>query len=215
MLTMNRSYKDEILSYLPESSELSGNEHIMICDCETTGFSEKQHDMITFSAMIVDFNLDIKDKVTVYARPKKERWTIGAQKVHKFSLAEALTFPDPRKTAIQLLHFLKPFKTDDNRPILFVSHDTSGFDSRFFKSFFMNNMLIESYWKVFKDEYKLSTISMARRMGIEDNKLDTWANRLNLELNHHEAESDRNACFEVFKHILENTSVQSELEIEK
>lgn len=44
----------------------------MICDCETTGFSEKMHDLISFSGMIVDFNLDIKDEITVYARPKRE-----------------------------------------------------------------------------------------------------------------------------------------------
>ena len=60
---MNQSYKSRILSYLPKDRELSGNEYIMVCDCETTGFSEKMHDMISFSAKIVDFNLDVKDEV--------------------------------------------------------------------------------------------------------------------------------------------------------
>lgn len=207
-------YRSRLLSYLPKElpSEMLGNSHLMICDCETTGFSEKNHDLISFSAKITDFNLDIKDEITVYARPKKERWTEAASKHgHKIPLTEALTFPDPRKTAIQLLHFLKPFKTDDNKPILFVSHDTSGFDARFFKAFFMNQMLIESYWKVFQNEYKLSTINMARKLGIKENKLDVWAKRLNLKLNHHEVESDTNMCLEVLKHIMENTSEQLEI----
>ena len=40
-------------------SEFLGNPFIMTCDCETTGFSEKMHDMISFSAKITDFNLDV------------------------------------------------------------------------------------------------------------------------------------------------------------
>ena len=127
-------YRSNIESFFNTElpSELLGNSHIMICDCETTGFSEFKHDLISFSAKVTDYNLDIKDEITVYARPKKERWTQGAEKIHKISLEEALTFPEPRETAIQLLHFLKPFKTDSNKPLLFVSHDTSGFDFRFF-----------------------------------------------------------------------------------
>lgn len=202
----------KIQSYLKSvPDELIGNAHIMICDCETTGFSDKMHDMISFSGMITDFNLDIKDKITFYSRPKKERWTEAAAKIHGFSLEEALKFPDPRKSAIELLHFLKPFKTEDNKPILFVSHDTSGFDYRFLKSFFNNTMLIESFWKVFKDDYRLSTINMGRSFGVDDNKLDVWAKKLNIKLDHHNAESDRDACFSVFKHILENTYVQAEI----
>tara|TARA_R110002020_G_scaffold250448_3_gene464516 strand:+ start:334 stop:966 length:633 start_codon:yes stop_codon:yes gene_type:complete len=208
-------YRQAIQSYLSKGFSIE-NPYIMTCDLETTGFSEKKHDMISFSAKICDLNLDIKDEVTVYAKPKKERWTQAAcDHGHRIQLQEALTFPDPRKTAIQLLHFIKPFKSEKNAPILFVSHDTSGFDSRFLKAFFMNQMLIESYWKVFQDDYRLSTIHMARRLGVEleDNKLPTWAKKLGLELNHHEVKSDTDVCFAVFKYILENSNVQQRMEI--
>lgn len=206
-------YHQIIKSFLKKDlpSELWGNPYIMVCDCETTGFSDKKHELISFSASIHDYDLDKKEEITVYARPKPISWTKKAQEIHGFTLENALAFPHPRKTAIEILHFLKPFKTDDNKPLLFVSHDTSGFDRRFVKSFFMNQMLINSYWKVFKDEFCLSTINMARNIGIKENKLNIWANKLGKELKHHEAESDRNMCFEVFKHILDTTGGQQEL----
>lgn len=211
------TYRSKILSYLNRGSleEILGNPYIMVCDSETTGFSEKMHDMITFSASIHDFSLDKKDEITVYARPKRDRWTKGAEKVHGFTLNEALEFPDPRRTAIKLLHFLKPFKADDNKPILFVSHDTSGFDSRFFKAFFLNQLLIDSYFKVFKDEYKLSTINMARKLGYKKTSLDVMAEIIGMELNHHEVQSDREVCFGVFKYLLDKTEAQLEIEVEK
>lgn len=207
-------YQEQIKQFLVKGLSIN-NPFIMTCDCETTGFSEKMHDMISFSAKITDYSLDIKDEITVYARPKQDRWTIGAQKAHGFTLETALTFPDPRKTAIQLLHFLKPFKTDENDPILFVSHDVNDFDFRFFKSFFVGQMLHESFEKVFSLDHKVSTVSMGRKTGIKGNKLDVWAKRLKINLNHHEAKSDRDACFEIFKYILRNTGVQNELGIKE
>lgn len=209
------SYSDVIKSFLKKDfpTELWGNPYIMVCDSETTGFSDKMHEMISFSASIHDHTLDKKEEITVYARCKKDSWTQKASEIHGFTLEQALAFPHPRKTAIELLHFLKPFKADDNKPILFVSHDTSGFDRRFLKAFFMRQLLIESYWKVFKDEYTLSTINMGRKMGIKENGLDVWAERLELELDHHEVESDRVACFDIFKYLLETGNAQQELAI--
>ena len=79
--------------------------------------------------------------------------------------------------------------------------------------FYMNAMLIDSFFKVFKDDYKLSTVNMARKLGIEENSLDIWARRLNIELDHHEVESDTNVCYQTFKHLVENANVQNELGI--
>ena len=62
-----------------------------------------------------------------------------------------------------------------------------------FKSIFpfskMRSTIVRSNWK---------------RWNIPNQKLDTWARKLNLEHNHHDAKSDAQACYEVFKYQMEN-----------
>lgn len=186
---------------------LLGNPFIAVFDTETTGFSKINNDLISLSCEIRDFDWDLHDETTLYAKPTaKKRWSESAEKVHGFSFEQACSFDDPRKTAIKLLHFLKPFKHDRNLPILFVSHDLNGFDWGFMEWLYRWQDLQYSFWKVFNYEYRLSTISMARDQGHTENKLNVWADRIGFELDHHEAKSDRIACSKVFKHLIERTN---------
>lgn len=185
--------------------KLMGNSHIAIVDTETTGFSKVDHDLISLSCEIRNHNWELQDEKTLYSAPStKKRWTPKAEEIHGFSYDEACSFSHPRKTAIEFLHFLRPFKTDDNRPLLLVSHDLNGFDFGFMEWLFRWQGLEYSFWKVFNPEYRLSTINMAKQQDYKKNKLNDWATRLNIELDHHEVESDRIACSKVFRHLIEN-----------
>lgn len=203
---------------LPEC--FRGNPFICIYDTETSGKSYYQNELITGSFEIRDFNFDLKDEIDVKAKPgpkkkiwdQKEKkyyqtWDEGAERVHGISYGEACTFPDRRKTAIQLLHFLKPFKSERNNPILFVAHDLNNFDSQMLCNLFKATDLIFSFRKVFHLEYQMSTIKMSRDIGRKQNSLDNWAKQLNIKLNHHNATSDRKACSEVFKYLVEAEDV--------
>ncbi len=184
---------------------LLGNSFVSVFDTETTGFSKIDNDLISLSCEVRDFNWDLKDEITLYASPQSaKRWSRGAEKVHGFSYPEACNFQHPRKTCIELLNFFKPFKHERNHPILFVSHDNNGFDYNFMEWLYRYQDLQYSFWKIFNQEYRLSTIKMGKEKGYPKNKLNVWAERLGLELNHHEAESDRKVCSAVFKHLIES-----------
>lgn len=208
-------FRSKLEKYIEKElpSHLLGNSHVAIFDTETTGFSKLNNDLISLSCEVRDFNWDLKDETTLYSAPMaKKRWSQKAEKVHGFSYGEACSFDHPRKTAINLLHFLKPFKHPGNHPILFVSHDLNGFDWGFMEWLYRWQDLQYSFWKVFNEGYKLSTIKMAREQGHQGNKLNEWADRLDFELNHHEVKSDRVACAKVFKHLIEENN---ELDIGK
>lgn len=180
---------------------------MFITDTETTGFSKINNDLIVISAEIRDFNYDLKDEITLYAAPKnKERWNKHAEKVHGFSYEEARLFPNPRKTSIELLHFLKPFKHKRNLPLLFISHDNNAFDFNFIEWLYRWENLQYSYWKVFNRDYRLSTVKMGKEAGYEQNKLNIWAERIGFDLDHHEAGSDRRGCSKVFKYLIEQNN---------
>lgn len=188
-------------------SHLLGNSFVCIVDTETSGFSKLNNDLISISCEIRDLDWDLKDETTKYAAPpSKKRWSESAEKVHGFSFEEASSFNHPKKTAIELLHFFKPFKHYRNIPLLLVTHDLNGFDYGFMEWLYRWQDLQYSFWKVFNSQFRLSTINMARKQGIQENRLDAWANRLDFELDHHEAKSDRIACSKVFKYLIENNN---------
>lgn len=184
---------------------------IFITDTETTGFSNKMHDMITMSCEVRDLDFNLVGEFELFAKPKsRERWTDKAAEIHGYSWSEACNFGDSRKEAIRLLHFLKEFKTEDNLPLLFVAHENNKFDYNFLKAFFMNQGLIDSFYKVFNENNRISTIDLARKKGYSENKLNVWADRIGFKLNHHNAESDRKCCSRVFEYLI---GVSGELEL--
>ncbi len=181
---------------------------IFIVDTETTGFSPKMHDMITLSAEVRDIEtFDLKDEIDLFVKPKhRERWSVHAEKVHGYSWEDAQQFNNPYSEAIKLLHFLKPFKHEHNMPLLFVAHDLNQFDYKFMKSYMNNQGLINSFFKVFNQESTVSTIDLGRKMNYAENGLDAWAPRVDFDLQHHNATSDRKCGSKVFKFQLENAN---------
>lgn len=179
------------------------NKYFAFVDLETSGFVRHGADVLTTSIIITDYELDIKDKKTFFSRPRgKTYWSESAEKVHGIGYQAALEFDEPRRSCIEILHFLKPFKHPDNYPITFVSHDNNNFDYFFFIDHFRREDLHWSTNKVFDDDHRLSTVKLGRKAGYEKNKLNIWADRLKIELDHHNSESDALACYEVFKHLM-------------
>ena len=182
-----------------------GNEHFAVIDTETTGFSRTNNDVICLSCEIRNFDFELKDEVNLYAKPRfPKNWSKKAEEIHGITLEKALGFDEPREMAIKFLKFLKPFKHEENVPLLFVSHDLNSFDYLFLEQFFRWEDIQFSFWKVFNQQYKLSTINLGREAGYRENKLNQWAERLKIDLDHHEVESDRRACSKVFKYLVEN-----------
>jgi DNA polymerase III epsilon subunit-like protein len=201
------TFRSRLSSFIEKSfpSHLLGNEHIAVIDTETTGFTPLNNDIICLSCEIRDLDWSLKGEFTGYYSPQtKKRWSPHAEKVHGFSYEEACSFDHPRVTDIKFLNFLKEFKTDDNKPILFVAHDKNGFDFKFTEWSFRWHDLQYSFFKVFNQEYRVSTVKMGEIAGYPKNKLNIWAERIGFDLDHHEVKSDRIACSKVFKHLMES-----------
>jgi len=194
----------EIIESLPSTE----NKYLAFVDCETTNkYDPLGSDMIAQSTIITDYSLDIKDKKTFYARPEsKKYWNEESAEIHGYSFTEAMQFPDPRTTAIEMLHFFKPFKHEGNHPIIFISHDLNWFDYKFNYHFFQRRELERSFEKIFNNDHRISTIKMGRMYGYKQNKLDICAERIGFPLNHHNAESDVMACYLYFKFLMEDKS---------
>lgn len=121
----------------------------------------------------------------------------------------------------ELLWFLKPYKSDT--PLEFICHASpngwwDGFKKEWkihpwFDYFFLEWCFRKAYfspgremvWTMFKvihPQHLVSTVKMGRDAGYKKNRLNEWAERLNLKLDHHNAESDTLACLEVYKHLI-------------
>lgn len=185
----------------------SNNPFIFFLDLETTGFSPVKNDAIQLAALVAKKEGDeyIKlDTINEFMRPNcRETWTEGAERIHKISLAEALTFQHPRDALVKLLNFLVPYKHENNEPLLFVDHSMRMFDYKFLLNAFMKEGLEQSFAKVFNPQHYESTVTIANTYkpatGLQNSKLGTVAEYFKIELDHHEASSDVNACFEIYK----------------
>lgn len=194
------------------------NNYIFVTDIETTGFSPNKNDIIELAGIIVKKegdNLKYIDSFCERCRPYSiDSWTAGAEMIHKIRMDEAFTFQHPRKMLINLLKFLLPYKHDDNLPLLFICHAKNKFDYKFIKNAFLKEGLINSFHKVFSENNYESTIDLASKykdvLGVDNLKLSTLADYFNVELSHHEAFSDANACLEIYKK-LKNMGYQMEL----
>lgn len=179
------------------------NKFLFFVDLETTGFSWNYHDIIQLSGIITDYELNELAVFDQFSRPQGfHRWSQGAEDHHGIPFHRANKFQDQRKMLIKFMHFLKPYIIE-GQTIKFVCHAKNYFDYKFVKETFINQDLANSFNKAFsKDNYE-STIDLAEKFkpatGLSNNKLNTVADHFNIELDHHEALSDANACKSIYK----------------
>lgn len=181
-------------------------------DTETTGFPEQGgwlgNDLLTWSGIITDKDLNIIKKTTLYSRPTNNyTWSDAAEEVHGISYFEAMNFPKQRQTVINIMEFIKDFRGN----IEWVEHSLNWIDWLFTFGLFYKHDLDEKFNLSFSSSYRFSTIKMARDLGYKKNKLDEWAKRLNIELVHHNSESDAMACYETYKYLVKNKNKQEGL----
>lgn len=186
------------------------NKFILIVDTETSCFPDNggwlAGDTLSWSGIVTDLDLNILDKKTVKLQPTNRKyWNEGAEKVHGFSYEDALcNHLHPKDGCIEIMKFLKPFKHKDNWPILWIEHSLSWIDFLFTQGLFFKNNLLHKSRMVLAHDFAFRTIPIARKAGFDKNKLNLWADRLGIELEHHNSESDAFACYKVFEYLWRN-----------
>jgi DNA polymerase III alpha subunit (gram-positive type) len=188
---------------------MSTAELTCVVDLETTGFDVVGCDVLVASFLICDKNYKILAEKTFYAAPESQKYW-GGEEIHGIKFDDASVWPTARKTCIDILNFFVPYKHPKNYPLKMVYHALKGFDFLFLENMFRRQDLVFSFWKLFNYNNTVSTIDLARSMGFTKNSLDEWARRINFNLVHHNARSDRDCCFEVYK-CLETTKKEQSM----
>lgn len=184
------------------------NPYLFITDMETSGFSPMKNDVVELAAIIAIRHDDggfgriatFHERCRPYGR---KSWSTGSENVHGISFDEAVHFQPARKMLIKLLHFLLPYKSDENHPLKFICHAKGRYDYRFLEAAFNKEFLGSSFQKVFDKSNYESTHDLAVKYkdvyGWENLRLNTLCEYFEIELDHHRALSDTDACFELYK----------------
>lgn len=179
-----------------------------IFDIETCGLSPRYNSIIQLSGVKVDKSLNVLGEFNEFARPYTfKHWSDESQKIHKISKEKAQEFQKPELLLKKLRMFLQGEKS------LAVCH--AGYRKNFYKLFdycFLVNMCLTS--NLFHEivygllPFCCSTIISAQDFEImphrpEGQKLNLWADFLNIKFSHHNALEDAHATFDVVKYQIE------------
>jgi len=170
------------------------------CDVETTGLCPIKNDTISIALIMSDLKHNILDKMYTTIQPVNwNHITKEAEAVHGFSERQLRDFPHPFNECINILKFLAPFRQPYNSPLRFIYHARNPFDWNFIDWLFRKQDMQYSLYKIFDPLNLDSTIKMAKQAGHKKASLDYLANVYNIKLEHHNAESDTLACYQLHK----------------
>jgi DNA polymerase III epsilon subunit-like protein len=169
-------------------------------DVETTGFCPIRNDIVSIAIVIADSDFNVVSELYETVKPEfNQFYSDDAENIHGFSKKDLQSFQSPFDCSMKVLQFLKPFKDKDNFPRLFVYHALRQFDFLFLEWFFIKLNLQYSLYKIIRGDFTRSTIKVGRTKGYKRNGLKDWAERIDIDLEHHNALSDTRACLEIDK----------------
>lgn len=176
-------------------------------DLETTGFDPIRNDVTSIGCIVTDEKVNVLDKFYIEVRPDINKFTsLDALVVSGFTIDQLKNFPSRKEALITLLNFLS--NHESSWPHVSVSHSINNFDFKFLDWCFRKENINYSLYKTIRHDFQLSTIKIARSLGYKNNKLNIWANNLNIDFKHHNALSDAHMCMEIYKWLL-NTKISS------
>ena len=183
-----------------------------IIDLETSGRVFFKNEIIEIAAIVLDEDLNKIGEFCEYIKPECiAQWDKGAEEVHGLSW-DRLQLAKPSNSVImEFISFLTGLK--NGTPFSLVCHalpiksSIDVFDRNFLFAWFWANEKRVEYYNLIDETRIRSTIDRKHKMarslyGIRDQKLSTWAEKLNIEFNHHSALDDASVCAEVFKYQL-------------
>lgn len=171
-------------------------------DVETSGFKTWWHDVITIGLAVYE-NESQAPIATFYdkCRPwMPANFNPESKIAHGFDLEDTLRWQEPRSMSVGILHFLKEFKPRIGY-IPFLYHAQNNFDFFFVQNLFIKSELQFSFYKIFNEQHTISTLIEARYAGYQGNDLKSWAARLNMTFNHHNALDDALMCGAIYNYL--------------
>lgn len=175
--------------------------YVTFFDVETTGFDYWNCSIISLACIILEKNPSYKivGQFLQYSRHESDKhWSKDAEKVHNISPSQSLSFKPQKNLCTELLYFLKDFQSD-SLDLPFWYHGKNKFDYKFIEAMMFKQELYWQWNKVFRIQNVDSTHRLAKQnLQLKNYQLSTVCEHLGIELNHHEAMSDANACKEIW-----------------
>lgn len=74
-------------------------------------FDNEGTDLNPYTTNIIEAYFYVNDDINYYYKARPDSWNENAEKIHKISYAQALTYPDKKEALADLYNWLKQFKT--------------------------------------------------------------------------------------------------------
>lgn len=183
-------------------------------DVETNG-KEFLSSIISLSMTQWDYNTGKElDHVELNFRPENE-WNRESESIHGISRDRAMGFQDARKGFQGLVSWLdKHYRVDERSAIVCHALDLGGYfdwyqllgmflnysDQFLFYKFFSHTESTVTFLQQAVRDRKLDPIKKIDKSGKlrATYKLNYWASKFNIKLNHHDARSDEQACAKIY-----------------
>ena len=173
-------------------------------DVETTGFDYLSNCVIEL-ACACEINGELKTFNQKIRPLSKAKWSVGAERVHGISYDQAANFTHPKIACHDFLGFLEQLAPYERYglPHHFWYHGNNAFDWHFVAGLFLKQDLLFELRKYLQGSYVFSTIDLAKnKLQLTNYKLSTVCDYLDIELNHHQALSDAQACMEIHRRLV-------------
>lgn len=181
-----------------------------ITDIETTGRDQWRNEIIQLCTILTDDNFNEVATFNEYIKPEREDYfDQRAFEVHGISWAASRKFKSQEDIFVRYNKFL--YEHCPAGGLSFVCHalpfrsSVDLFDLNFIFSWYFTMDYRFLYYRYFPESKVISTIKKKRKQAttnyqIPNQKLGTWAKKLDFELKHHDALSDTRCCLEILKY---------------
>ena len=172
-----------------------------IVDLESSGLNSYRSEILTLSISACNKH-GVIDEVELSRRPTTNYWEEDAEKIHGISRFAASRFPEDFND--RLTQFLE--KHGQGVMICHALKMSSYFDATILLNHFDKQDKRHDFYKYFRQSQSTITwLKYLNRIGVELNhefNLDALCKKYRIELIHHNAKSDREACQKLFFMIL-------------
>ncbi|MGL6064655.1 MAG: 3'-5' exonuclease [Fusobacteriaceae bacterium] len=177
---------------------------ILYLDTETTGITDNA--AIVQISGIVRIGKEVKEEFNFYIKPHKGAdITDEALAIQKRTLEEINAFPDGKTAYTQLIEIFDKYidKFDKNDKFILAGYNVD-FDARMLNNFFKlhkNKYMYGYIGQKLDPLFLIPWLQISKKIPIlENNKLGTWCNHFNIELEAHDSLEDIRATAKLINH---------------
>lgn len=176
---------------------------IAVIDIETTGLDYWRCEILTLSIGLYEDNSSLIAEREFCFKPERMKyWSDQAGAVHKISKEKALTFPDKNDSWEDFFILLDWYIKEPIHLVCHAKYITSYFDRAFLDCQMDLMGRLFELRKYFKSTISTHTICQdlrtARVYNFEKLSLDYICTYFKINLDHHNAKSDREACAKIY-----------------